>query len=74
MKDRPQYSVAPIPAVAAPIGELVRAIDLPESTYRSEEAAGRGCRTFFIGRRKYALLTDWENWLTSLAESAEGSQ
>ncbi len=64
-------NLSPLPRVAARIDELAASIDLPPSTYRREEVEGRGCRTFLIGRRKYALLSDWAKWLESLAEKAD---
>lgn len=66
-------NVAPVPRVAVPVGELLVSINLPESTFLAEQAAGRGCKTFKIGRRKYALLTDWAAWLESRAAETGGA-
>ena len=58
------------PKIAAPETELVEDLDLPLSTYHGEKAAGRGPRTFKIGRRNYILLADWQAWLESRAGEA----
>lgn len=52
---------------AAPESELLEEIGLPASTYAAEKAAGRGPRTFKIGRRIYVRIADWHAWLDERA-------
>jgi hypothetical protein len=66
-RDRPRAGHPRNPCIAAPIGELVEDLGLPLSSYYAEEAAGNGCRCFKIGRRKFALLSDWQTWLEARA-------
>ncbi|UWR04732.1 hypothetical protein K3740_08665 [Ruegeria conchae] len=62
--------VAPLPRHAVPFGDLLASINLPETTYNKEAKKHGGCRTFKIGRRKYALLADWHKWLERRADLA----
>lgn len=48
---------------ASPESTLLETIGLPRSTYAAVKAAGRGPKTFKIGRRIYVLHSEWYAWL-----------
>jgi hypothetical protein len=60
----------PLPgAVASRLARLCQRDEIAEATLDQLIARGSGPRIFFIGKRRYALHSDWDAWLTRLAES-----
>jgi hypothetical protein len=47
---------------------LAAAYSIPPSTLRALDAAGRGPRTFRIGRLLFCRIADWRAWLDQLAD------
>jgi hypothetical protein len=62
------HEVHPQPgAIASRLSRLCHRDEIPEPTLDALIARGDGPRIFFIGRRRYALHADWDEWLTQLA-------
>jgi hypothetical protein len=61
--------LAAVTSHAARVSDLCRDYGLPESTFRSIVAEGRGPRTFTLGRLIYCRRSDWIAWLDRLAEA-----
>jgi hypothetical protein len=55
------------PVAAARIEHWCRAYDIPLSTLRALRAAGKGPRTFEVGRLVFCHREDWCGWLEGLA-------
>ncbi len=57
-----------IAAPALPVADVALFLDIPLSTVDKLRAAGKGPRTFKIGRRLYVRQGDLRAWLDRMAE------